>query len=35
VPLAKLSPDDPTPIAVFECCLNDQEISPGSVQAKP
>ena len=29
VPLAKLSPDDPTTIAVFECCLNGQEISPG------
>ena len=29
VPLAKPSPDDPTTIAVFECCLNGQEISPG------
>jgi lysyl-tRNA synthetase class 2 len=29
VSLAKLSPDDPTTIAVFECCINGQEISPG------
>jgi len=35
VPLAKLSSDDPTTIAVFECCINGQEISPGSVQVKP
>jgi len=29
VPLAKLSPDDPTVVEVFECCINGQEISPG------
>jgi lysyl-tRNA synthetase class 2 len=29
VPLAKLSSDAPTTIAVFECCINGQEISPG------
>mgnify|MGYP001597174183 CR=1 FL=1 len=29
VPLAKLSPDDPTTVEVFECCINGQEISPG------
>jgi lysyl-tRNA synthetase, class II len=29
VPLAKLSPDDPTAAEVFECCINGQEISPG------
>jgi lysyl-tRNA synthetase class 2 len=29
VPLAKLSPDDPTAVEVFECCINGQEISPG------
>ncbi len=29
VPLAKLSPDDPTIVEVFECCINGQEISPG------
>ncbi len=28
VPLAKLSPDDPTTVEVFECCINGQEISP-------
>ena len=28
-PLAKLSPDDPTTVEVFECCINGQEISPG------
>jgi lysyl-tRNA synthetase class 2 len=28
VPLAKLSPDDPTTVEVFECCINDQEIAP-------
>jgi lysyl-tRNA synthetase class 2 len=29
VPLAKLSPDDPTTVEVFECCMNGQEVSPG------
>ena len=29
VPLAKLSPDDPETVEVFECCINGQEISPG------
>jgi lysyl-tRNA synthetase class 2 len=29
VPLAKLSPDDPSTVEVFECCINGQEISPG------
>ena len=29
VPLAKISPDDPTTVEVFECCINGQEISPG------
>jgi len=29
VPLAKLSPDDPSCVEVFECCINGQEISPG------
>jgi lysyl-tRNA synthetase, class II len=29
VPLAKLSPDDPATVEVFECCINGQEISPG------
>ncbi|HVM50901.1 MAG TPA: amino acid--tRNA ligase-related protein, partial [Candidatus Acidoferrum sp.] len=28
VPLAKLSPEDPTTVEVFECCINGQEISP-------
>jgi lysyl-tRNA synthetase class 2 len=28
VPLAKLSPDDPTTVEVFECCINGQEIAP-------
>jgi lysyl-tRNA synthetase class 2 len=28
VPLAKLSPDDPTCVEVFECCINGQEIAP-------
>jgi lysyl-tRNA synthetase class 2 len=28
VPLAKLSPDDPTVVEVFECAINGQEISP-------
>jgi lysyl-tRNA synthetase, class II len=30
VPLAKLSPDDPTTVEVFECCINGQEIAPTS-----
>jgi len=29
VPLAKLSPEDPTTVEVFECCINGHEISPG------
>ncbi len=29
MPLAKLSPDDPTTVEVFECCINGQEIAPG------
>jgi len=29
VPLAKLTPDDPNTVEVFECCINGQEISPG------
>ena len=29
VPLAKLTPDDPTTVEVFECCINGQEIAPG------
>jgi len=29
VPLAKLSPEDPDTVEVFECCINGQEISPG------
>jgi lysyl-tRNA synthetase class 2 len=29
VPLAKRSPDDPTTVEVFECCINGQEIAPG------
>jgi len=29
VPLAKLSPEDPDSVEVFECCINGQEISPG------
>lgn len=29
VPLAKLSPEDPDCVEVFECCINGQEISPG------
>ena len=28
VPLAKLSPDDPTTVEVFECCINGQELAP-------
>jgi lysyl-tRNA synthetase, class II len=29
VPLAKISPEDPTTVEVFECCINGQEIAPG------
>ena len=29
VPLAKLSPEDPSTVEVFECCINGQEIAPG------
>jgi lysyl-tRNA synthetase class 2 len=28
IPLAKQSPDDPTTVEVFECCINGQEIAP-------
>jgi lysyl-tRNA synthetase class 2 len=28
IPLAKLAPDDPTSVEVFECCINGQEIAP-------
>jgi lysyl-tRNA synthetase class 2 len=28
IPLAKLSPDDPATVEVFECCINGQEIAP-------
>jgi len=28
VPLAKASPEDPSVVEVFECCINGQEISP-------
>jgi len=28
VPLAKRSPEDPTTVEVFECCINGQEIAP-------
>lgn len=28
VPLAKLTPDDPSTVEVFECCINGQEIAP-------
>lgn len=28
VPLAKISPDDPSTVEVFECCINGQEIAP-------
>jgi lysyl-tRNA synthetase len=28
IPLAKLSPDDPDCVEVFECCINGQEIAP-------
>jgi lysyl-tRNA synthetase, class II len=28
VPLAKISPDDPDTVEVFECCINGQEIAP-------
>ena len=29
VPLAKISPDDPSCVEVFECCVNGAEIAPG------
>jgi lysyl-tRNA synthetase class 2 len=29
IPLAKLSPEDPSTVEVFECCINGQEIAPG------
>jgi lysyl-tRNA synthetase class 2 len=29
VPLAKVSPEDPATVEVFECCINGQEIAPG------
>lgn len=29
IPLAKVSPDDPDCVEVFECCINGQEIAPG------
>jgi lysyl-tRNA synthetase, class II len=28
VPLAKLTPDDPSTVEVFECCINGQEVAP-------
>src|SRR3989440_6279803 len=28
IPLAKLSPDNPSTVEVFECCINGQEIAP-------
>jgi lysyl-tRNA synthetase, class II len=28
IPLAKLSPEDPTTVEVFECCINGQEVAP-------
>jgi lysyl-tRNA synthetase class 2 len=28
IPLAKLAPDDPETVEVFECCINGQEIAP-------
>jgi lysyl-tRNA synthetase, class II len=28
IPLAKLAPDDPDTVEVFECCINGQEIAP-------
>jgi len=28
IPLAKLSPDDPSTVEVFECCINGAEIAP-------
>jgi lysyl-tRNA synthetase class 2 len=28
IPLAKLAPDDPGTVEVFECCINGQEIAP-------
>ena len=36
MPLAKLSPDDPTTVEVFELCINGHEIAPGHTeQDKP
>ena len=32
VPLAKFSPNDPTTVEVFECCINGQEIAPGCTE---
>jgi lysyl-tRNA synthetase class 2 len=29
IPLAKIAPDDPDSVEVFECCINGQEIAPG------
>jgi len=34
IPLAKLSPDDPTTVEVFECCINGQGIAPAYNRAK-
>jgi len=28
IPLAKLSPEDPSVVEVFECCMNGQEVAP-------
>jgi len=28
IPLARLAPDDPSTVEVFECCINGQEIAP-------
>ncbi|HZL44258.1 MAG TPA: lysine--tRNA ligase [Verrucomicrobiae bacterium] len=28
IPLAKISPEDPSTVEVFECCINGQEIAP-------
>jgi lysyl-tRNA synthetase class 2 len=28
IPLAKLAPEDPSTVEVFECCINGQEIAP-------
>ena len=32
IPLAKPSPDDPTTVEVFECCINGQEIAPADTE---